>query len=193
MGQPRFRLAVAASLALAGHAGATDIPIGGWKLTIIDKLATAGIARTVFTSKDPSVGVGSGTDPSQIEATFTVKYDSTSGTYLMPAGSNWLRNEIRFAKYANRFAPSGGAVKLSIIRTDQILKVAARSLGDVPIDISTPPSGSVHVAYTLDNAGIVTRYCSQFADCTHSVIPGGGSKLVCRHGGDDPSCAAAVP
>jgi hypothetical protein len=84
---------------------------------------------------------------------------------------------------------------VGVIKPGSVLKVVGKSLGDVPLDISTAPSGAVYVADTIVNGPDTTRLCTQFDDCTHKTIAGGtGYKLVCKGNSvGDPSCAAAPP
>ena len=71
-------------------ARAADVPILGLKLIVVDKMVASGKAKVVFVAKDASIAKGTGTDPMQIEATLDVAYDAVRGSFLMPAGSNWL-------------------------------------------------------------------------------------------------------
>jgi len=81
---------------------------------------------------------------------------------------------------------------VSVIKPSLLVKVAAKSLGDTPIDISTPPSGPVYATYTVINDDEGFRYCTQFTGCVHKVIAGGGNyKLVCKNGTPDPTCSGA--
>lgn len=190
----RFPCILAALLAAAPAAHATDIPIVGHKLVVVDKMAAAGKAKVVFSAKDPGIAKGPGTDPAQIEAALGVAYDGVSGIFAMWQGYRW-QTSASIAKYTNRTAPSFGGVDLSAIAPGS-LKVVGRNLGETPLDISTPPTGAVYVADTILNAGDTTRLCTQFTGCLHRVIGGGAAyKLVCRGiaSTGDPSCTAAVP
>lgn len=57
----------------------------------------------------------------------------------------------------------------------------AKSLGDAPLSIASPPTGNVYVADAIVNAGEETRLCTQFAGCAHKLIAGGTRyKLICK-------------
>jgi hypothetical protein len=188
-------LAVAGAVALAGTAKAADIGVTGLKLIILDKVAAASKAKAVCVVKDPGITKGSGTDPTDISGNMDVKYDATAGSWDMPQGANWLVNKSTVAKYVNKPAPSGGAVKVSVIKPSTLFKVVGKSLGDTPIDISSPPSGNVYVALNVTNGGVTNRHCTAFTACVHKVIAGGGNyKLICKGSAiSDPSCTAAAP
>src|SRR5262245_13285823 len=125
--------------------------IVGLKLIVVDKIAASDKAKAVFVAKDPGVSKGTGTDAAQIEATLDIAYDAVSGTFLMPQGGNWLVNSDSVAKYVNKTAPTGGAVKVSVIKPASLVKVVGNGLGDMPLDISTAPTGSVYVVDTILN------------------------------------------
>jgi hypothetical protein len=175
-------------------ARATDIPVTGLKLIVVDKTAVTGAAKAVFVAKDLGVAKGVGTDPGTIFAELGVAYDSVQGSFAMPPGPGWVANKDTVAKYSNGAAPSGGAVKVSIIKPGQLVKVVGKSLGDSAIDISSPPSGDVYVTHTVFNGDEAFRHCTRFGTCIHKLIAGGsGYKLICK--GDssgDPTCAAAA-
>src|SRR5262245_46544743 len=116
-------------------ARAVDVPITGLKLIVVDKTVLSSKAKAVFVAKDPTVTKGTGTDPAQIEATLNVAYDSASGAFVMAQGGNWLVNSTSVAKYVNKTAPTGGTVKVSVIKPASLVKVVGKSLGDTPLDI----------------------------------------------------------
>src|SRR5262245_39441260 len=99
-----------------GTARALDVPIAALKLVLGDKTVAAGNAKAVFVAKDASITKGTGTDPMQIEATLDVAYDAVRGSFHMPAGGNWLVNSDSIGKYVNKDAPTGGGVKVSVIK-----------------------------------------------------------------------------
>jgi hypothetical protein len=177
----------------AGAAGAADIGIVGLKLIILDKNAAASKAKVVFVAKDPGIDKGTGTDATDISAQMDVSGTTSPGVLLMPQGDGWLVNKDTVAKYVNKQAPSGGSVKVSVIKPDKLVKVVAKSLGDTPVDISAPPAGDVSVVYTVDNGGTVNRFCTRFTACVHKVIAGGGNyKLICKGNAvADPTCSGA--
>lgn len=177
----------------ATAARGTDIPVTGLKLIVVDKTAASGLAKAVFVAKDPSVTKGSSILTHLIAADFGIAFDATRGAFTMPSGPGWIVNRSTIAKYVNKEAPSGGAIKVNVIKPGVLIKVVAKSLGDTPIDISTAPTGDVFVGHTLINGGEIFRHCTRFGTCTHTPIAGGtGHKLVCK--GDstgDPTCAGA--
>ena len=186
-------LAWLGALAMNAAAIAADVPVTGLKLIVVDKLAATGTSKAVFVTKDPAVTKGAGTDSLAIDALLEVAYDDAQGSFDMPQGAAWLVNSARVAKYVNRLAPSGGAVKVSAIKPGSLVKVVAKSLGDAPLDISSPPSGAVYVVHTVANGGDTTRHCTQFTACAHKAIAAGtGYKLVCRGSSvGDPDCTAS--
>src|SRR5262245_17481376 len=181
-------------LAWAPVVRATDVPIAGRKLVVVDTTALSGTGKAVFVAKDAAVAKGTATDPGHIEATLHVAYDAVNGAFAMPQGGHWLANSSTIAKYVNTTAPAGGAVKVSVVKTGSLVKVTAKSVGDTPLDVSTAPNSPVYVAYTIVNDGEETRLCAQFAGCVLRTFAGGsGYKLICKgHSTGDPTCAAAV-
>jgi hypothetical protein len=182
--------------ASATIAGAVDVPVTGLKLIIVDKTASAASAKAVFVAKDAGVTKGAGTDTADIVAELGVSYDTTSGVFSMPQGANWLVNKPTVAKFVNTAAPGGGSnVKVSVVKPGKLVKVVAKGLGDVPIDISTPPTGSVYVSHLLFNGDDINRHCTSFGTCSHKLIAGGtGYKLVCKGGSTgDPDCLGSGP
>jgi hypothetical protein len=192
---PRFAAVSMGLLCAAGAARAADVPITGLKLIVVDKIASAGQAKAVFVSKDPTIMKGPGTDATQISAILDVAYDASSGIFDMPQGGGWVVNSSSVAKYVNKTAPTGGATKVSAIKPGSLVKVVGKSLGDVPLDISTAPSGPVYVADTIVNGPDTTRLCTQFNGCVHKSVAGGtGYKLVCKgNSTGDAACSATPP
>jgi hypothetical protein len=169
------------ALGAAAPAMAVDITITGLKLIILDKMAAASQAKMVYVSKDGAIAKGSGTDAGDIDAQLDISGTTGPGSFVMPQGANWLVNKDLVAKYVNKNAPSGGSVKVSVIKPQKLIKVVAKSLGDTPIDISAPPAGPVLVVHTVTNGGVTTRHCTQFSGCAHKVIAGGGNyKMICK-------------
>src|SRR5262245_55782315 len=183
---------VTASLVLLGTAGtgrATDVPIVGTKLIAMSK---AGRAKVSFVAKDAAITKGTGiVEDGSLAATLEITYDGVSGGFTMPAPS-W-RNSSVLAKYTNNDAPTGGSIKKSLIKPGLMLRASAQSLGEVPLDISSAPTGAVYVADTIVNGTETNRLCTQFAGCVHKPIAAGtGYKLVCRgNSTGDAACTAA--
>ncbi|MFN8545346.1 MAG: beta-propeller fold lactonase family protein [Candidatus Binatia bacterium] len=167
------------------------IPVVGLKLIVTAKSTGA---RAVFTTKDPAVTKGPGINPADIHASLHVAYDGTKGAFQMPAGASWLVNKDTVAKYVNKAAPVGGSVRTSVIKPGVQVNVAARSLGDTPLDVTSPPSGAVYVAHGVVNGGEEHWHCTQFTGCVHKLIAGGtGHKLTCKgSSAGDAGCAARV-
>jgi hypothetical protein len=180
-------------VAVGTVAGAADVAVMGLKLIIVDKGVSGG--KAVFVAKDPGITKGASTDTATIFAELGIAYDSTQGVFTMAPGAGWIVNKETVAKYVNNAAPSGGAVKVSVIKPGALIKVVGKSLGDTAIDISSAPTGDVYVSHSVLNGDTASRHCTRFGTCSHKLIAGGtGYKLVCK--GDstgDPSCLGAPP
>jgi hypothetical protein len=176
---------------------AANVGVTPTKLIVVDKTSAASKAKVVFVAKDPAIAKGAGENAGDIEASFAMTYDSTSGAFDMPLGGNWLVNKSTVAKYVNKEAPLGGSVKVSVIKPAKVVKMVAKSLGDTPIDIlgTGVPSGNVYTAYCVTNGGDETCMCSSFSGCAYKKIAAdSGAKLVCKNGTGDGACTAvAVP
>ena len=184
-------MAVAAGMTFAAQAMAVDIPVTPLKLIIVDKLVASSSAKAVFVVKDAAVTKGPGTDVSTVSSVLEIAYDAEFGAFNNPSGANWLVNKTTVAKYVNKPAPSGGATKVSVVKPAKLIKNVGKSLGDTPIDISTPPVGDVHAVYLITNGGGQFRHCGQFtgSTCAHKNIAGGtGWKLVCKGNGSPDTC-----
>jgi cysteine-rich repeat protein len=193
------------TLALAGlmaggatKAIATDIPVVPTKLIVVDKITAAGKSKAVFVAKDADVDKGLGTDPTTIGASLQIIYDNgtdptLSGVFDAPSGAGWLVNKSTVAKYVNKDAPTGGSVKVSVIKPGTLVKVVGKSLGDTPLDIlsaSGATTGIAFTAYCFTNDTTSNCFCSAH-NCVWKPIAGGsGAKLVCKGGEGDPSCLA---
>ena len=189
-----FGIGLAVAAITAGPAMAsTDISVTGLKLIILDKLAAASKAKIVFVTKDGAVNKGSGTNPATIDAQLDITGTTGPGSCTMPSGANWLVNKSTVAKYVNKPAPTGGSVKVNVLKPTKLIKVVAKSLGDSPVNISAPPAGAVQVVYTVTNDGSTFRHCTDFNGCVHKVIAGGGNyKLICK-GNSTPALCPASP
>ena len=96
---------------MIGPARATDIPITGRKLIVVDKTGAASSDMVVFVAKDTAIMKGTGTDPAQIEARLEVAYDSAAGAFIVPQGPNWFVNSSRGKSCTNstgQFATADG-------------------------------------------------------------------------------------
>jgi hypothetical protein len=180
---------------------ATDIQIQGKKLIIVDKTNTVSKAKLVFVAKDANVNKGTGTDPAQISV--EVSYQSptlgASGSAEMPLGSSgWIVNKSTVSKYVNKSAPSGGAVKVGVIKPNKLLKAVLKDLGDTGSLINVFQGGAttnpidMNVQYTIVNGGQTFRHCAQFTGCSRKLIAAGqGAKVVCKTPVASPSCPAS--
>jgi len=187
-----FGMGLAVAVLTAGPAMAADIGVVGLKLIILDKLAAASKAKMVFVTKDVAVTKGTGTDASTISAQLDISGTTGPGSFVMPAGSNWLVNKSTVAKYVNKPAPSGGAVKVSVVKPTKLVKVVGKSLGDTPVNISAPPAGSVLVVHSITNGAENNRHCTNFNGCVHKIIAGGGNfKLICKGNSTAATCPAS--
>jgi hypothetical protein len=192
LGLVTMSLAVTTTVAVAA-----DVPITGLKLIVLDKLAAASKAKTVFVAKDAAVTKGTGTDPAQISAVLRVAYDGAYGVFVMGQGPKWFVNSANVAKYVNNqnAPPAGfGAVKVSVIKPGLLVKVVATSLGGTPLDISSAPTGAVYVVDTVANGAETTRLCTQFAGCElRTIASSTGYKLACKgNSTPDPACTAGI-
>jgi hypothetical protein len=175
----------------------TAAPFTASKLVLVDRAGTAD-DRMLFVSKDTGVSVHSG----YAEDTgfrFSVAYGATSGSYTVPPGTydggvGWT---VSFtpalkARYRNGEAPAGQTqVRILRIRQDGPLKVGARGVGDIPIDIlgAGAPSGPVSVVAHVTGGESRRTLCTEFASCAYTAFAGGsGAKLVCKDGTPAPTC-----
>jgi hypothetical protein len=174
---------------------AADIGVEGKKLVIKDAVALNGKAKVIYKTKYHSpVDKGDGIDPAAIDAQLDVSYvaGSTSGSFLMPQGANWIVNNTRIAKYVNAAAPSGGGAKVATVKPNGKIVFSGKSLGDAPIDIlnaGAPGPSGVLTVFTVNNDGETNRHCTLFTACVHRLLyAGAGAKLACGAG-----TAAACP
>ena len=175
---------------------AQDVGVSGTKLVIVDKTATTGTAKTVFVTKgDPNIAKGIDGDPALLEGALEVFYtdapSSVVGSFLIPPP--WLINKPTVAKYVNKTAPTGGDVKVAVVKPGSVAKVVAKGLGDgQAIDLSSgaPGAGGVTVVLSINN-GIdfsMHRMCTRFSvgdgsTLVYKSIAGGtGYKLVGKGG-----------
>jgi spore coat protein A len=179
------------------------------KLVVVDK-SSAGKAKTVFVAKDAGVTKGVGIEQADIEARLDVGCGNAEGAFLAPVGvfdgtAGWRVNAPTVAKYVNKDAPSGGGIKVTVVKPDKLIRLVAKNLGDGPaIDLFLPTcgdpmlktnTGTVNTCYEVANDGISFRFGSTWPPgaCSYKAIAGGlGRKLTCKSGGTgDASCAAA--
>src|SRR5688572_1247318 len=170
-------LALAAAALVTTAAWAQDAGVTGTKLVIVDKLAATSKAKTVFVTKgDPDIGKGVEGDPALLEGTLEVFYeddaDSAVGAFLIP--SPWAVNKATVAKYVNKLAPTGGEVKVAVVKPGSVAKVVAKGLGDgQAMDLSSPPGpNGVRVVFSISNGNDFSqhRMCTRFSTGDGSTI-----------------------
>jgi hypothetical protein len=115
-------------------AAAIAIGVTAKKLIVVDKLAKAGRAKTVFVAKDAAITKGTGTDVDQIGVTFHVAYadGSASGAFVVPMGAanGWSRNGTSVARFENPEAPDGVTeTKVAVIKPGKLLKLIGKARG----------------------------------------------------------------
>lgn len=170
---------------VTGSVMAADVGITGKKLVIVDKLTAAGKAKIAYVAKDaPANKDGNGVISGEIA--YQSSTLGSSGSASMPAGG-WIVNKDTVAKYVNKDAPTGGAVKVAVVKPTKLLKAVLKDLGDdgTKIDIYQDGSeaGSVDVAtqYTVVVDASTRRHCGEFTGCARKIIGGGtGAKVVCK-------------
>ena len=68
------------------------------------------------------------------DAQITGLPSDTLAHFEMPQGGNWLVNKPTVAKYVNKDAPTGGGVKVSVLKPMKLIKMVGKSLGDFAND-----------------------------------------------------------
>lgn len=182
-----FSMSLALVISVGAHVGiasAVDLGVVGRALVIHDRFSV-GSVKVTFVTKDALVSKGSGTDAASIDAELQVSYDSAAGAFLMPQGANWVANNTKVAVYLDQ--NQTGSVRYSRVKPGAAIKVKTRSAGETPIDISTPPTGSVLVVYRITNGAETVRHCTSFPACEHRADTG-SFKLVCRHNSVPVAC-----
>jgi cysteine-rich repeat protein len=185
-------------------AGFEQIPVTPLKLMVLDKVALAGTAKTVLVAKGSTITTGTGTDPGDISARLYLAYGNrrAAGSFLLNAGvyngtAGWLMNTPTVAKFVNQSAPWGATqAKTAMVKPGSLIKLSAKGLGDVPLDVLAAghPGGSVYVAYCVANGDNEYCHCGAFSSCTHTLIAADrAAKLVCKGGVADPTCLATAP
>ena len=181
---------------------ATDIPIGARKLVIRDKSAVGARSSVVFVARDKDglVQVGNGIDPASVEAELEVFYPDgkPAARFRIPAGSapgerGWKTLPGGFS-FTNKNTDPGAldsltGVKALVARSGKLLKVVARSAGDLDSNLRAlgAPAGPVDTVLTLRNAGEEIRHCSRFESCRFKSSGGGLlANLVCKNAAPGP-------
>jgi hypothetical protein len=193
-------LSVAVAGVLCGlvvEARAENVGITGRKLVILDKLEFINKAAVRFLSVDPLVRKGFGTSPSDIGATIDITIEALNhppiaGAFSVPQGfsttAGWRVNNSSLAKYVNPGSPGGPTqVRVMTIQQSHLIKLAARGLGDLPLnldDLRFAPY-DVQVRVTILNGDETFTHCTVF-DSDDCRLPeagaGTGRKMQCAHG-----------
>ena len=199
----RSARAILASVCMASVPAASNADLVGieaTKLIVVDKLATAGKAKTIFVSKDPAVAIPQNA-LNFLTPVFKVSYAGSDGpaasqfTVPHPPFGLWTVRTTQVAKFVNRDAPGGPTqAKVALMKSGKLLKLVGKGLGDDPLDLlgAGAPVGSVQTAYVVGDGGLFgNTYCSEFSGCLFKEIAGGtGRKLVCKGGLPDATCGA---
>lgn len=197
--RPLAVAALATCLAPAAARAADEVGVAGLKLIIVDKMAATGTAKAVFVAKDPAIGKGTDGDAGLLDANLSFFYTDrrdVNGGFVMPAGADWLVNKATVAKYVNKDAPSGGGVKVAVVKPGNLAKVVGKSLGEPghTIDLvaagAPTDAGGITAILTVRNRNdnSVTRMCTRFSVADGSTVAfkeitgGTGRKLVAKNG-----------
>ncbi len=191
-----FTLNIArATLALAATRYVpTDVPVAAKKLLLIDK-PSSGKSKLVLVAKDGAIAKGAGGNITLVDAALDVFYSNTPvdhvGVLTVPAP--WDKNDDKVGKYKNKSAPTGGRVKVGIVKDGKSAKIVAKGLGDgLVMDIISAPPGTDGLTTILtminENDGTLNRYCTRFStgdgsSILYKEIAGGtGRKLLAKDG-----------
>lgn len=185
----RATLALAATRYAASEGGAAAA-----KLLIVDK-PTKGVSKLVYVAKDATFDNGGTADVGLVDGSLNVFYTNAPtlalGILTVPAPA--LKHDGKVTKFKNKAAPSGGSVKVAIVKDDKLAKVVAKGLGDgLTLDIvgAAPGAGGLTTVLTFINAADETaaRYCTRFSEADGSTIlykeiaGGTGRKLLAKDG-----------
>ena len=140
-----------ALIANLGVAQATDVPIASKKLVISGKVIPGGRAKATFVGKDAAITKGVGTDPTQISAELDVSYRQRQRRVPRARGDR-LAAQPPPSPSQQRVGAHDGLREDHADPARQARKAVGEELGDTPIDISAPPTGSVLAVYTVTNA-----------------------------------------
>jgi hypothetical protein len=177
----------------------TEVGATAKKLSLTDRRGTSGRAKLKFLAKDAALTKGTATDPSDIAASLSVKYEggAAAGSFAVPRGvrdasGGWSANTATNARYGNKLAPLGPTqAKAVTLKPGKTFKLVAAGVGDVPFDIvaAGPPPGRVLTALCVENGADAVCHCSAFSDCVHKPQSGGAS-LKCKDAVPDSACEA---
>lgn len=180
-----------AELALSSVCTALAADVSKTKLLMIDK--GDGKAKLVFSSKHKGSAIDKGTasDIEDISAALAFEWNGFSGSFAVPSGSGsgWLASDLQKAKFKNKAAASGlpTAVSSLSVATGKVVKVVAKSTGDVALDMfaAGEPNGAINLRFTTTNDGVERAYCTRFllgSAQWKETSGGSGRKLLARGG-----------
>ena len=183
---------------------AADVGITGRKLVVVDKLEFSNRAAVRFLSIDPQVRKGLGQSAATIGATLDITIDAfnhppIAGAFSVPQGfsttAGWRLNNASIAKFVNPGAPGGPTqVRTVTVQQSRFVKVAARGLGDLPLnldDLRFAPF-DVQVRFVVMNGTETITHCTLFRSASCSLpeaASGTGRRLACTDGEAVPDCA----
>jgi len=182
--------------------------ITGRKLVVVDKTEFSNRSAVKFLSVDALVSKGFGTSTGDISATVDITIEAPqhpviAGAFDIPAGysttAGWRVNSSSIAKFANPGAPGGPTqVRFMTIQQSRLIKLSAKGLGDLPINLDDLRFGPYHVQMrlTLTNGAESITHCTLFTSDNCLVPPvgsGTGRKLQCSLGAAVPACAFPPP
>lgn len=183
-----------ATLALAAaRFSPSETGIAAKKLLIIDK--PSGSDKIVFVAKDEAIDNGGTGDAALIDGALNVFYTNSPvdvlGVLTVPAP--WAQHDDAVSKYKNSDAPTGGAVKVALVKEEKVAKVVAKGLGDgLTMDILAAAPGANGLTTVLttinSNDGTSQRFCTRFSTADGSTIDykeiagGSGRKLLAKDG-----------
>lgn len=196
-------LALVGTLGLGSVARAENVGIQARRLDVIDKMAFSNRAAVRFLAIDPGIQMGTGATVGNIGAIVDVtimapQHPLISGAFSILPGfsgrAGWQVNNARVAKFVNPDAPEGSTqVRVFTIQQNHLLKVAAKGLGDLPLNLSRLAYGpfDVQVRVVVYDDDETTTHCTLFDEtvCRRPFIAAGtGVKLECRDGRAVPDC-----
>jgi hypothetical protein len=200
---------VLAAVAVAwGPVRAENRGITGRKLVIVDRTEFSNRAVVRFLSVDALVSKGFGTSTGDISAAIDITIEAPqhpliAGSFDIPEGfsttAGWRVNNSTIAKFANPGAPGGPTqVRFATIQQSRLIKLSAKGLGDLPINLDDLRFGPYHVEmrFTLNNGTESITHCTLFRsdNCLVPAVGSGtGRKLQCSRGEAVPDCLFPPP
>jgi hypothetical protein len=186
---------------LATLAGAGTALARGGKLVVLDRMASRGVAKVVYASRDGTATLPIGTGDDDISVGVTVRVDALSAGYTLPAGAfdgdaGWRDNDASHATFFNRDAPAGSTgIRKASLRAGKGISLSAKTLGDTTpgIAVTGAPARAVDVRSAITTSAGTQNVCTHFAaaDCKYHTLGGGaGVRLSCGNGIPDPGCSA---